>query len=342
VEGWQEAKTEQATPRRRMEARRDGQVAMSHDLAAGLILLAAIGAVWWTAVPLLDRGAWLLEDALRSTETDLGAHAARLGAGALAAILPMLLIIWVGAYLARAVQIGWIFSGGLLRPSWSRIDPRRGLTRLLAPATLGRWVLDITKVGVVVCVVGLTLHRNTELLAGLPYLPLRPAMVEVGSLLITLAVHIVAVLLLLGGLDLILQRRKYERELRMTRQQVRDELRHSEGHPFWRRRRRTRHAQISACRATSQVLIVGEAATVALEWDPQSMSAPRVMAKGVAGAAWRLRQMGLRCGSQIVEHPVLASALHRGVAPGQLVPPELYEAVARALAEGPGLTTDQP
>jgi flagellar biosynthetic protein FlhB len=338
-------RTEEATPKRRQEAREEGNVAKSTDLAAaGLLIVASFalaGAVKWMleeaalvmgavldgsmiANPLDPSGAW-------TTVKFIGTAALRISA-------PVLLLAWLGGFLGNFAQIGWLIAPKGLAPKANRLSPISGFKRLFGVTSLVKGSLDALKVAVVVAVAVWTVSRKADEILMLPYLPMLEGLATIGVMMLELALKCLAVLLLLGVIDFAFQKSKHSKDLRMTKQQVKDEMKQTEGDPEVKRRRMRIQQQIAMQRITAAVpkadVIVTnpEHFAVAIQYDPDRMRAPQVVAKGADHLAFRIRQLAMKHGVPIVERKPLARALYRNVEVGQEVPPEFYNAVAEVLA----------
>ena len=330
-------RSEAPTPRRRQKARERGLVARS----PGAIALASVGsaalavdASWrWTGAYLASLLA--RSPALPSDPSVAWAHAQLAGLLERTA-LPVAVVL--GAATAGAVVVGVAQVGIAPRlPSvqWARLDPLAGARRLLGGRALG----ELAKAGLLILLVGDVLLGSLERLAG--------ALAGIDGARAQWAVigqevrHLSAMLLGLGtvlaGADYLLQRWRVERELRMTRQEMREELRETEGDPFWRARRRARARALARVRMMRQV----ERATVvvtnptevalALRYDATT-PAPVVVAKGRWHMAERIRALASQRGIPIVPNPPLARALYAACEVGQAIPPRLYAAVAAVLS----------
>jgi flagellar biosynthesis protein FlhB len=337
-------RTEEATPKRRQEAREEGNVARSPDLTGALLLLVATVAVWAASMPMLTRGAVVLEQSLIGGLGDFLSieHAPEMGktlaAFAITITLPVMLAAWAAGYLANLLQIGWLLTPKAARPKLSKINPLNGFKRIFGLSGLVKVTLDSLKVFIVLGVATMTAWQHSHRILVMPYLDLLPAVAQVGQLMLDLALRVLAVLLLLGVLDFLYQKWKHARDLRMTKQQVKDELKQTEGDPEVRKRRLRMQQQIANQRIAAAVpkadVIVTnpEHVAVALQYDGGRMSAPKVIAKGAEYLAQRIRQIALRHGIPIVQRPPLARALYKDVPVGREVPPQFYQAVAEILA----------
>ncbi len=339
-------RTEQATPRRLRQARADGQVARSHDLGAAIALLLATLATWFAAGTMLSEGQGLLERALNFSLFEEGLAPAAMWVfiddvlmAAAWVFIPLILVLALASILSQFVQVGWLFTVSPLKPRASRINPVDGTKRLLGSGGAVRVTLDLLKIGAVLLVAVLTMLQYASGLLTLPYLDLQTGMEQVGMCLLDLALRVGGVLLLLGFVDLAWQRWKYKQDLKMTRQQVRDELRDAEGDPEIRRRRRQQvlqdagEGQVDAS-ARVRILLVGPGpVAVLIEHDRAGSSSPMVLAGARGDAARRLQQEATDASTSIIETGSLASELHEQVASGKRVPEHMFRGVAEALAD---------
>lgn len=350
--GYADDKTEPATPRRRMEAREKGQVARSQDLTAAVLLLAG-----FLALALLGPGLW--SSLLAMTKTGLtGESIVRLedvlpfaGAVALEALTrvgPFLLILFMAMVLALLGQIGLLLSAEPLIPKLSRINPLSGLKRLFSITSVMLAVVNAGKLAVVAVVAYLTLYGSAAAIIHAFMFESRE-MFGVGSaLMFRLGIRLSVALLILALLDLAWQRYKHERDLKMTKEEVKDELRSMEGDPLVKRRRREIQMQLALQRVrkdvpTADVVVTNPThVAVAIRYDVETMTAPKVVAKGADLLALRIRQIAAECGIPIVGRPPLARALYESVEVGGYIPERLYRAIAEILAYVYELTGRSP
>jgi flagellar biosynthetic protein FlhB len=338
-------RTEEATPRRRELARREGNVPRSQELSGALMLLAAVGVTAAAVWPALRRFAAVLEAALGAEAhghplDPLSAIAAarHVGAAAAQVALPVLAAMFVAAALSQVLQVGWVFAPKLLAPRMSKLGPAAGLKRIFGTTGLVKATIDTVKVALVLAVAALTVWQYRTRIVGLVWLEPLQSVARAGWMLLDLSLRAAAVLLVLGWVDFLYQRFRHARDLRMTRQQVKDELRESEGDPGVKARRMRMQQQIalqriSAAVPRADVVVTNpEHVSVAIRYDAQRDDAPRVIAKGADLVALRIRQIALSRGIPVVQRPPLARAIYRQVAVGREIPPDLYHAVAEVLA----------
>jgi flagellar biosynthetic protein FlhB len=336
--------TEDATPRRLAEAREEGRVAKSQDLASALMLLLITLALAVAVMPMFSQGRTTLARALsiERLEDWQAAHiwdnCLEICAGSIRIAAPMLLLCWAAAFVAQFAQIGWIFSPKAAAPSLEKLNPLSGIKRIFGVRGVMKSGMDVLKV-VLVCVVAVpAIVSNAGQIVVLPYLEPLQAMGVVGTMLFKLALQILAVLLFVGFVDYLFQRWRHQRDLRMTKQQIKDEMKQTEGDPDVKRRRHRIQQQIAAQRVSTAVpkadVIVTnpEHIAIAIQYDQSTMHAPKVIAKGADYLALRIRQIALQHGIPIIERKPLARALYKDVAVNQEIPPTFYKAVAEILA----------
>ena len=300
--------------------------------------------IWFGFSPMLDHLGMAMEQVLSepgmrsvSSITWQGTVGAGM-VGALYALAPIAIAIWFAAVISNLVQVGWLFTPKAVKPRFSKLNPIEGAKRIFGTRAIVKAALDSLKVLMVVLVVAWTVHGMDERILALPLLPLLAALLSVGELLIELALRVTAVLLFLGIIDYAWQKYRHEQDLKMSRQQVKDEFKQTDGDPDIKRRRLQFARQIAQQRIATAVpkadVIVTnpEHLSVAIQWDSESMNAPTVVAMGADHLALRIRQIAMTHGVPILERKPLARALYKQVKVGQEIPADMYEAVAEVLA----------
>lgn len=330
------ARTEPPTPRRLREARRRGEVARSAELGAaaalagGVVGLALLGGeivsdLGRAVRAALAPGAWAADPA--AALRDGGALVLRLA-------VPPAACAACAAALAGAVQTGFSFSLEAARPRLGRLALGRGLARLVSADEAGRAALSVVRAAVLVLVLAGWWRGAARALVALPRAAAPAALAGALPLLGALALRLAAALALVGAASLALERRRLHRALRMTRDEVRREVREDEGDPAHRAERRRAHRALldggPVARATV-VVVNPTRIAVALRHDRGEDDAPRVLAKGSGLAAARIRSAARRAGVPIVRDVPLARALHRLADVGDEIPEELYDAAAALL-----------
>jgi flagellar biosynthetic protein FlhB len=336
-----ETKVHPATPHRRQLARESGRTAKSHDLPAAIVVLVG-------SLALLSYGGHLAEAVADYARSQLGGDP-WLAADADSVVQGWFSAMHVAARVAGPLLgtlllvglLGHIGQGGLsllptrLAPDFSRIDPIAGWQRLFSMAHLTRLALAHVRVAAIVGVAAWCLYSERERCLALGTLPPLALAVGLLEIVVRTCLKLAATLVVLGLADYAYQRWKWERELRMTPEELREELRSQRGDPaiISRRKYLQRHLALAGVREAAAranlVIASGTALAVALRYDPQTMPAPLVVAKGSAGAAQEILHTAAQHGVEVQEHRQLARQLYRHFRVGQTIAPEHYRAVAK-------------
>lgn len=338
-------RTEAPSHRRLSEARERGQIARSHDLSASLTMLAAAVSLVYLGGRLIRGMADVLRHELETGATNLHLDAAALPAlanqtvvrGALM-LAPIVLAIALLAYVAHFLQVGWLVTSKPLMPNLSRLNLLKGLAQIASKRNVVKSVVNIIKLIVVATVAISMVRADMGRLAMLPLLSPTAGFLFTGQLVFKLAVWLLLAMLLIGGMDYLYQRWQQHEDLKMTKQEVKDERKSTEGDPDIKARRMRIARQIALQRLRSDVPKADVVVTnpthfaVALKYDAKTMAAPKVVAKGADFLALQIRHIAVTHGVPILERPALARALYHGVDVGKEVPQAQYEAVAEALA----------
>jgi flagellar biosynthetic protein FlhB len=339
----QEAKTEDPTPRRREEARRQGQVPFSAELVgslvtlAGFVGLASAGPDLWATMTNVFRqdipGAFHAEfDAATAAELF-----ARTVARVLAALLPFFAALLAVGIVASAAQVGFQLNSEKLEPDFDRLNPANGVSRLFSVAALVRGGLTLLKVAALAVVAYTVLAPRGGVVLGLHRGRLAAAAPAAWALIVRLAEHLAAAVVAVTVLDYLYQRYRFEQSLRMTKEEVKRELKEEEGDPQIKARlrqmarERNRRKMLSQVPKATVVVTNPTHYAVALRYDAARDAAPVVVARGTGGFARRIAETARRSGVAVLQRPPLARALY-GVKEGQPIPGQLFRAVAEVLA----------
>lgn len=337
-------RTEAPTPRRLQEARRKGQVAKSRDFSAAVVFLAAV---------LL--GYLLLQTALQQWERHLHwyftncfrfdlhiQHYLAILSDSLEFIfwilLPFILIIVGMALASQLLQAGFVFAPDIISPSLERLNPFNGLRRIFSLRSLVELAKSICKVGIVAAVGYSVVRAHLPVLLLVFHRAPEAAFATVARSVLDVAAATGGAFLALSLGDLLYQRWDYIRGLRMTRQEVKEELKHTEGDPLiksWQRRRQRQIALnlIRAAVPRATVVVTNPVhLAVALRYEEKEMAAPVVTAKGAGELALQIRKIAAENNVPVVTNPEVARVLYHQVEIGQQIPVELYQAVAEILA----------
>lgn len=338
-------RTEAPTPRRLGDARNKGQVAKSTELsgavevAAGLALVMVLGG--WAVgamASILRRTLEHETDMERLTAIDVARTIrwAALESGILAA--PFLGTMFVIAAIAHIGQTGPLLTTHPLKPKLDKLNPIAGVKRLFGTRNLVKSGLGMVKLGIAGCVAWVLVAAKLPELVSLPNLGAVAAMRTILQIVMELAVWLIAIFLILGVADFLYQKWQHQRDLRMTKQEIKDERRTMDGDPEIKRRRMRIAYEMAMQRIRKDVPQADVIVTnpthfaVALKYDAATMAAPVLTAKGADLMAYRIREVAAANGVPIVERPPLARALFHNVEVGEAIRPEHYEAVAEVLA----------
>ncbi|MBK7405762.1 MAG: flagellar biosynthesis protein FlhB [Phycisphaerales bacterium] len=338
-------KTEQPTSRRLSEARERGQIAKSQelsaaiDLAAGVVLLVVAGGFIVRAFLSIMERSYASEGAGWSTDpASVWPLAKSVAVDGASVMVPMLLAAAIISFIAQFLQVGWNVSTKPLMPKLSKISPAAGLKRLFGKRGIVKSAVNSVTLAVVLALAVSIIARGTPKIVGLPALGAAEGMVLIARMLLALALWLAAVLLVIGVIDWLYQRWQHTQDLKMTKQEVKDERRSMDGDPQLKGRRFRMMRDIVMQRIQQQVPLADVVVTnpthfaVALRYDEEAMGAPRVVAKGADYMAQRIRVVAAAAGVPIIERPPLARGLYYGVEVGREISSEYYEAVAEILA----------
>ncbi|WP_026962084.1 flagellar biosynthesis protein FlhB [Alicyclobacillus herbarius] len=338
-------KTERATPTRRRKLRREGRVVRSPEFASALVLIASLAALRVFGPNLWNQWLTLMQNDFQHAADVSWADAdtASLCRQALWEFIRML-APWLGVVFAVGgaaafAQVGPGFWPKRLLPDLKRVNPAAGLKRLFSMRAVVDGVKSLLKLAVVALAAYVGL-RGT--IAGIPSLSnINPVALPgvVGQMVFRVAILTGGLMLVIGALDYFYQRFDFERSIRMSLQEIREEMKHEEGDPLIKSTIRKRGRALAMQRMMQEVPKADVVITnpthfaVALRYDAATMQAPCVTAKGADALAWRIRQLARDNGVPVIEQKPLAQALYRTVDVGEVIPEELYQAVAKVLAQ---------
>lgn len=338
-------RTEAPTPRKLRQAREEGNVARSTDLTAALMLLASIVLLYFLGKRLFEAMASVIYRLLTSVDAHNPTRADDLGSisGYLLhllgwTLLPLLIAVAGVGILVTASQTGLMLTGKPIVPKFSRLNPLSGVKRLVDARAAIRLVMSLSKVVIISAVASLLIYYEIEAIAALPVMTIGAASAEVAHMAFMLALKLAGVLLILALLDFSFQKYQHTKDLKMTRQEVRQELKDMDGDPLMKQRRARVARELAMQRMAQQVPNADVVITnpthlsIALRYDADSMQAPKVIAKGADLMAMRIRQIATANGIPLVERKPLARALYSSVEVGDEVPEEHYTAIAEILA----------
>ena len=337
-------KTEDPTQKRLEDARKKGQTARSRELSTLIATLVSAVALFvlgpWMNARLLDdlsAGLALPRELVFDPQAAVGFFLDTL-VHAVLTITPLLGLLAVAAVAGNLLVGGWNFTWQALQPKWEKLDPIKGMKRIFAVRGLIELVKALLKVVLVgaVAAVLIYLWRGDILALGLA--DLRVALAEAGELLVWFFIAASSALIVVAAIDVPYQMWEHRRQLKMTQQEVKEERKQTEGSPEVKARIRQTQMAMAQKRMMAEVPKADVVITnpthfaVALRYDQETMTAPKVVAKGQDELAARIREIAREHDVPLLASPPLARALYFSTRVDQEIPAGLYEAVARVLA----------
>lgn len=337
-------KSEQPSARRLEQARRKGQVASSKEFAPLLVLLGGMGLITlygpmvWQQVH--RQSVYWLEHAGTFPLTPDRVHALVLSVTehVLIPLIPFAVIMVALGVTAMLIQTGPLWIEGALQPKWSKLNPVNGLKRVFSLRGGVELVKSLVKVTIVGIAVFVIVKADLLAMVQLPGRRLGEAIAVTWGVAGKIVVWSGLALLALAVADVLYQRWQFMRDMRMTKQELKDETRDVEGDPLVRSRRlslqreRARQRMMHGVKKADVVITNPTHVAVALRYDAETMAAPTVLAKGAGVLAQRMKEIARHAGVPIVENRSLAQGLYRMVKVGQEIPADLYRAAAEVLA----------
>jgi flagellar biosynthetic protein FlhB len=339
-----EDRTEEPTSRRLLDARKEGQIARSMELPAAAVTISAVGLIFFMGGYLVNKlserfaAGFHFDRKLVFSSNLLPALFADELLQSFVLIIPIFILTVVVAIVSTGLTGGYNFSMQAVMPKASKLNPFSGLQRIFGPKAwveLGKAILKFVLVtGVVIAI----LNNNIHTLNLIGRMPIEPALQASGELLTKSALLITLSLLIIAMIDVPYQRWQFMKQMRMTKQQVKDEMRQSEGNPEIKGQIRRKQREMSNARMidsvkNADVVITNpEHFAVALSYDPNGDSAPILLAKGTDEVAARIREEAQKHGIEIFQAAPLARALYFTTEIEHPVPEDLYYAVAQVIA----------
>jgi len=348
-------KTELPTSKRRRDARARGQVAKSHDFSSAIdlvgtyILLLILGGSMVAGLAAIVRH--LLDPSISGVgmnmaEIDLGVRFA--AKRVVMVVGPFILLVFVVVLLGQFTQVGLLFTLEPIRPKLDRLSPIAGIGRLFSLRNVVKTGTGLVKLMILSAIAAMIVRKRMPEIVALPRLDTVAAFAAMGQIIADLCIWMLAVMFIIGIADFIYQRWQQTRDLKMTKQEIKEELRSMEGdlETKGRRLRMARQMALQRLRQTvptADVIVTNPTHfSVALQYDPDKMAAPKVVAKGADFMAFRIREIASANRIPIIERPPLARALYANVDVGKTISTEYFEAVAEILAYVYRLEGKQP
>ncbi len=346
--------TEQPTARRLKRARDDGQVARSMELPAAAVMIAAVltilivGSLWATRLSAMLVQSFTFDRKTLDTPSLLPANFAMQMLEALLLVLPLMAVVAVVAILASGATGGYHFSIKGVAPQFSKLSPAEGFKRMFGSRAVVELLKSVAKFSLVAAVLWLLVMRHMTELLQLGNMELQSALAAAGNLLTHAALWLTLSLVLIALIDAPYQKWSYIQRLRMTKQEIKDEMKDMEGRPEVKQQIRRRQREMANNRMMQKVkdadvvITNPEHFAVALSYDPTADGAPLLLAKGSDHMAALIREEAKKHGVEMFASPQLARALFFTTDVDKPIPEALYHAVAPVIAYIFSLARVQP
>lgn len=337
-------KTEKATPRKRQEVRGKGQVAKSADVNTALVMLVVFLVLYFSGTHYKEQVLRFMQQSLEQyTLIDLTIDSVHrifltLLKNVAMLVAPIFLAAIAAACLANFLQVGFLFTTEPLKINWSRLDPIQGFRRLISLRALVELLKSLLKISVVGLVTFAFLWSQLEYILSLTTKSLGATLSTLASLTVKMGLYASFALLFLAIFDYLYQRFEFEKNIRMSKQDIKDEYKKTEGDPLIKSRIKQKQREMAMRRMMQEVPKADVVITnpthyaVALKYEDGKMDAPIVVAKGVDYVALKIKQLAKEHDVVTVENRPLAQALYRQTEVGDMIPEEFFRAVAEILA----------
>lgn len=337
-------KTEKATPKKREEARKKGQVAKSQELASVAVLSACLVVFYFGSYDMIEK----MLDVMRclfveSAQFNIDCNNIQhfligLANKIFVLLFPLLLAVFSIALLVNYFQVGFVLSTDSIQPKLSKINPISGFQRLFSIRSLVELTKNVFKILIIAFLVYITIKGEIENFIPLSDQSVGEILVYIGRLAFKIVLRTCLLLIILAIFDYLYQRWEFEKNLKMSKQEVKDELKQTEGDPIIKARikrlqREAARKRMMASVPKADVVITNPTyLAVAIHYDRSKMSAPKVVAKGRGHIAEKIREIATENKVTIVEDKPLAQILYKMVNVDEVIPTNLYKAVAEVLA----------
>jgi flagellar biosynthetic protein FlhB len=337
-------KTEQATSKRRQDAREKGQVAKSRELASVAVLGACLVYFYFGASAMATRLMGLMRNSFRKSGQmtisidNIQPLLADLIFQTFILLAPFLLVTIIAGLMINILQVGILFSSEAITPKYSKIDPIKGLQRLFSLRSLVELVKNILKMAIVGFVAYLTISGESQKLLPLVHFGVRDILGYMGEVSFKILYSTCWVLVILAVLDYGYQKWEHERSLKMSVKEIKEENKQTEGDPLIKGRIRrlqremARKRMMAAVPKADVVITNPTHLAVAIRYEPETMNAPCVIAKGADFLAEKIKEIARNNGVPVVENKLVAQVLYKMTPVEQTVPENLYKAIAEILA----------
>ena len=340
-----EGRTEDPTERKIRKAREEGKVAKSSDITSAVVLLFGLLALLIMADDIVSIVSEMLRFFITISTEQNGASnrtVTAVGYYLLRLTLPFMAVCYLAAFLGNVVQVGFLFSTKPITPDFSKISPNFGRwakKAMFSTEALFNFTKSIAKVAIIVTLAYINIRKEIpNLVNAVKYTPLK-SMTMVSTISIKLMLETAILLLFFALPDFLFQKAQHKESLKMTKHEVKEEFKETEGDPLIKSRLRQRMQELLSASIAQEVPQSDVVITnpthfaVALKWDSMTMHAPSVTAKGQDNIALRIKEIARSADVPIVENKPLARALYHNVDVGDEIPEEYWEVVSIVLAE---------
>ncbi|MDU9389214.1 flagellar biosynthesis protein FlhB [Pseudomonas sp. zfem002] len=337
-------KTEDPTEKRKNDAREKGEIARSKELntvavmLAGALGLLSFGGFLAGALMEIMRSNFSLSRDVLMDERYMGIFLLSSGKLAILATQPVLLVLLLAALIGPIALGGWLFAAGTMAPKFSRMNPLAGIKRMFSMHSLAELLKALAKFFVILLVALAVLSADRDDLLAIANEPLDQAIIHSVQVVAWSALWMACGLLIIAAVDVPIQLYQAKQKLMMTKQEVRDEYKDTEGKPEVKQRIRQVQREISQRRMMAAVPEADVIITnpthyaVALKYDPEKGAAPLLLAKGTDFIALKIREIAVQHNIQLLESPALARSIYYSTELEEEIPAGLYLAVAQVLA----------
>ena len=344
AEGDFQERTEQATPRKRAEARKKGQVANSREIASVAVLLAGLSTLYLFGAHIYNHIKSLMQDTFFMIAAPNLSLSEFLSFGntvverVIVMVLPVMIAVFAAALLSNLLQVGWLLSWEAVTPKLSKISPIKGAQRLFSRQTLMELFKSLAKLVIVGVIAYVTVKGEMDRVPLLADMEVQAILLYILKIAFKIFIKVSIAMIFLSGLDYAFQKWQYEQRLKMTKQEVKEEFKRTEGDPLVKSRIRRIQHEVAKRRMMQEVPKADVVVTnpvhlaIALRYESARTSAPIVLAKGAGEVAERIKALAAEHNIPIVEKKELAQNLYKMVEIGSEIPSMLYQAVAEVLA----------
>ena len=337
-------KTEKATPKKREDARKKGQVAKSQELASVSVLSACLVVFYFGSYDMLEKMLNVMRRLfVESAQFNIDCNSIQhflidFASKIFTLLFPLLLAVFLIALLVNYFQVGFVLSTDSIQPKLSKINPISGFQRLFSIRSLVELTKNVFKILVIAFLIYITIKGEVENFIPLSDQSVGEILAYIGRLAFKIVFRTCLLLMILAIFDYLYQRWEFEKNLKMSKQEVKDELKQTEGDPIIKARikrlqREAARKRMMANVPKADVVITNPTyLAVAIHYDQSKMSAPKVVAKGSGHIAEKIKEIATENKVAIVEDKPLAQILYKMVKVDEVIPTNLYKAVAEVMA----------